>query len=125
MCIEVNCICCFAGHGNLVYNEDIKNKIYNKCHELIVDFDVNEFWVGNYGNFDKTAAHIIRELKLKYPNIELNLIIPYITKKITKNKEWYYKKYDNIIIADFPASTPYRYGILKCCPYMVNNSKYL
>ena len=43
-------ICCFAGHGNLNYKDELKNLIYNKCIELIMVNYVREFWVGNYGS---------------------------------------------------------------------------
>lgn len=118
-------ICCFAGHGKLIYGKNIKNQIFNKCRELITDFGVNKFWVGNYGSFDKLAAEIVRELKQQYPNIELNLIIPYLTKEINDYKEQYDKAHDNIIIAPMPMGTPNRYRILFANRYMVDKSRYL
>lgn len=113
-------ICCFAGHGNLNYKDELKNLIYNKCIELITVNYVREFWVGNYGNFDTMAANIVRELKHEYPEIELNLIIPYLTAEINN-----YKEYDNIIMVDIPLNTPKRYWILKSNQYMINQSNYL
>ena len=107
-------ICCFAGHGKMVYGEDIRKQVFNKCRELVLDFGVNEFWVGNYGGFDALAGGVIRELKKEFSGIELNLIIPYLTKNIDTHREKYYKDYDNILIAQIPMSTPKRYQILKC-----------
>ena len=71
------------------------------------------------------AANIVRELKHEYPEIELNLIIPYRTAEINNYKEQYYKEYDNIIMADIPLNTPKRYWILKSNQYMINQSNYL
>lgn len=118
-------ICCFAGHGKLNYGNDVKNKILNKCRELIIDYYVNEFWVGNYGSFDRLAADVVRIIKREYPDIKLNLVIPYLTKNIDAYKEQYYKDYDNILMAKIPDDTPKRYHILKCNQYMVSESKYL
>lgn len=95
-------ICCFAGHSKLSYGDDVKNQVFNKCYELIIDFCVNEFWVGNYGSFDRLAANVVRRLKRQH-----------------------YKYYDNIIMAQIPDGTPKRYQILKCNQYMVDKSKYL
>ncbi len=118
-------ICCFAGHGKISYGKDIQNQLSDKCRELIADFGVNEFWTGNYGSFDKLSAIVIRDLKKQYTDIELNLVIPYLTEKINQFRNEYYKNYDNIIMAEIPAKTPKRYRILKCNKYMIDNSKYL
>ncbi len=118
-------ICCFAGHGKISYGKDIQNQLSDKCRELIIDYRVNEFWTGNYGSFDKLSALVIRDLKKQYMDIELNLIIPYLTEKINQFREEYYKNYDNIVIAEIPAETPAKYRILKCNKYMIDNSKYL
>ena len=118
-------ICCFAGHGKLSYGNDVKEQVSDKCRELIINYCVNEFWVGNYGSFDRLAADIVRTLKQQYPGIELNLVIPYLTKDINTYKEQYYKDYDNILIAQIPVGTPKRYQILKCNQYMVDKSEYL
>lgn len=118
-------ICCFAGHGNLSYDAEIKKRVYDKARELVLNFGVNEFWVGNYGVFDKLAAEAVREVKGEYSDIELSLIIPYLTLEIKKYKELYYINYDNIIIAEIPAGTPKKYRILKCNRYMIDKSKYL
>ena len=81
--------------------------------------NVSEFWVGNYGGYDKAAASIVRKLKEEYPHIHLNLIIPYITKEINESQQYYYNNFNNIIIADIPANTPIRYKIIKTNQYMI------
>ena len=118
-------ICCFAGHGKMNYGEETRNQVYLKCRELVADFGVKEFWVGHYGDFDKLAASVIRELKQQYPAVRLNLVIPYLTKGINENKEYYYKNYDAILMAQIPDGTPRPYRILKCNEYMVNEASYL
>lgn len=119
------CICCFAGHGKISYGKDVQNQLFDKCRELITDFGVNEFWTGNYGNFDKVSAGVIRDLKKQYADIELNLVIPYLTEEINQFREEYYENYDNIVMADIPEGTPKKYRILKCNKYLIDNSKYL
>ena len=117
-------ICCFAGHGNLLDSGIIK-KICSISEDLIINHNVKEFWVGNYGNFDRCAAFAIRELQKKYTDIELNLVIPYITKSINEHKALYCRNYNNIIIADIPKNTPNRFHIAKTNEFIVNNSDYL
>lgn len=118
-------ICCFAGHSNIGYSEKIQKQVYDKAHELAVDFGINEFWVGNYGGFDRLATQVISILKRENFDVELNLVIPYVTKEINKYKKLYYDCYDNILMADIPEKTPRKYQILKCNQYMVDKSDYL
>ena len=56
-------ICCFAGHRKLYGTEELQKKLYKAIEELILNQGVKEFWVGNYGVFDKMAMYVINELK--------------------------------------------------------------
>ncbi len=93
--------------------------------KLITEEDVAEFWVGNYGEFDRLAGNIVLRLKLKYPHIVLNLVVPYVTEKMNQINFLYYERYDEIIMADMPVNTPIRLKILKCNQYMVKNARFL
>ncbi len=117
-------ICCFAGHSKINDAEDILKKLCAVIEHLISEEKVTEFWVGNYGDFDKLSARAVRALKEKYSNIKLNLVIPYLTSEINEFKEMYYKNYDNILIADIPEKTPKKLQILKGNEYMVCNSQF-
>lgn len=116
--------CCFAGHSD-IWDNTLAEKIKSVAEDLIVNHNVKEFWVGNYGNFDGSAASVIRELQRTYSNVKLDLVIPYLTKSINEYKELYYKKCDNILIADIPENTPKRFHITKANEYMVNYSDFL
>ena len=118
-------ICCFAGHGKFQYGKDIYSRLSETIEKLIITENVQEFWVGNYGNFDGISGTAVRRLKEKYPHIILNLVIPYLTSELNNNKEFYKNKYDNIIVADMPENTPKRLKIIKCNEYMVKNSDFL
>ena len=120
-----NKICCFAGHSSIVDKSDLRVHVYEKCEKLICRYGVKTFWVGNYGSFDFLASGVVRNLKSKYPDIELDLILPYVTKTINEYREMYYKEYDHMIIADMPENTPVRYRILKCNQFMIEQSDFL
>ncbi|MBQ7975092.1 MAG: DUF1273 domain-containing protein [Clostridia bacterium] len=83
------------------------------------------FYVGNYGAFDRMCARAVRSLKKKYSFINLNLVVPYLTAEINDNKEQYYADFDCILLADIPETTPRRLGIIKCNEYMVKKSDYI
>ncbi len=116
--------CCFAGHSD-IWDSMLEDKIKKVAENLIINCNVKEFQVGNYGKFDSSAATVIRNLQKTYANIKLNLVIPYLTTSINECKELYYKKYDNILMADIPENTPKRFRITKANEYMVNHSDFL
>lgn len=43
----------------------------------VTEYGVREFVVGNYGGFDRMAAKVVAEIKDRYPNITLSLLLPY------------------------------------------------
>jgi len=116
--------CCFAGHSK-VYDPSIVEKIVEKARQLVEEYGITDFWVGNYGAFDGYAASAVRKLKAKYPQISLSLVIPYLTKEINEYREDYYKNYDSIIMADIPETTPRNLKIIKANEFMINNSDFL
>ena len=117
--------CCFAGHSKIYQTDDLLDDIKVLLKELITKENVREFWVGNYGKFDKLSSRAVMSLKNIYPDIQLNLILPYLTSEINENHEFYYKNYDNIIIADISENTPKKYRIAKCNQYMVTHSNFI
>ncbi len=80
-------ICCFAGHSKLYGKEDIYENLLSAIEHLITEENITEFWVGNYGDFDNLSAKAVRVLKDKHPDIQLNLVIPYLTKEINEYRE--------------------------------------
>ncbi len=118
-------ICCFAGHSELYNKDTLYSQLMTAIDKLIVKENIKEFWVGNYGVFDKLSAKAVTELKKKYPEIRLILIIPYLTSEINEFKKSYYKNYDNILLADIPKKTPKKAQIIKCNQYMIRNSNFL
>lgn len=116
--------CCFAGNSEIL-DDDIKRKISESSENLILNYGVKEFWVGNYGMFDAYAASVIHDLKSKYPFIKLELVVPYLTKGISDYEQLYRNKFDNILLSNVPLTTPMRLRILKTNEYMVDKSSFL
>ena len=52
----MNKICCFAGHSKLYNLDEIYHNLVNLIERLILEENISEFWVGNYGDFDKLSA---------------------------------------------------------------------
>ena len=116
--------CCFSGH-NQHYNDMSTTMLEAAIENLILYHNVNEFWVGHYGAFDAIAAKAVRNVKQKHPKVELDLILPYLTKEINDNKDFYYENYDHILISNISFSTPKSLYIIKTNEYIVDHSGFL
>ena len=115
--------CCLSGHSK-IYDSSIERNLYYQAEELITKHNVEEFFVGNYGDFDRISTKVINKLKLKHP-VKLILVIPYLTKEINENKNYYQNNFDEICIADISNNTPKKLQIIKSNEYMINKSNFL
>ena len=77
--------------------------------------------VGNYGDFDRLCASVLRGMKQEFPQIKILLTVPYLTKSVQQKAN----DFDEIIIPEFPESTPRNLKIIKCNEFMVDNSRVL
>ena len=59
-------ICCFAGHSKIYGTNELYDKLIIQIEKLITEENVSEFWVGNYGDFDKLCARVLQSLKEKH-----------------------------------------------------------
>ena len=118
-------ICCFIGHGDYWYDSDVRVSLYEIAEKLILFHDVKTFWVGKYGDFDRIVREMLRELKAKYRDIKIEIIVPYLTKDLEMFYQDFSKSYDGILLADVPEKTPHKLKIIKCNEYMVNNSMFM
>ena len=116
--------CCFCGHRD-VGGADVKKLIKAAVTELIENEEVTLFLLGNYGRFDAAAASVLKELKKEYPHIRSALVIPYITREIEAQKEYYASTYDEIIIAEIDENVPPSIKIIKSNEYTVKKSDYM
>lgn len=62
--------CCFLGHRKILYNTDLKSKLYEIIQNLIEDNKVETFLFGGKSDFDKLALLVVTELQEKYPQIK-------------------------------------------------------
>lgn len=72
-------VCTFFGH------RDCPNNLYvplrNKIEELILNCNVDLFYVGNNGNFDAMVKEALKELKITYPSIQYYVVLAYMPTK--------------------------------------------
>ena len=118
-------ICCFAGHSDIADTEEIYTRLLSTLENLVSEGAVTEFWVGNYGAFDRLSARAVPEIKAQHPDIKSAQVVPYLTSGINEYRDELQKDFDDIIIADIPPKTPKKLQIIKCNQYMVKSSQIL
>lgn len=68
-------ICAIFGHNEFIYNDKLKEKLYDCFENLIKNFNVHYFYIGTQSNFYDFALEILTKLKTKYPHIMRYMIL--------------------------------------------------
>ena len=124
MCgVFVDNTCCFFGHREVF--DSVGLNVYEKICDLIENQNITTFIVGDYGDFDRVTAAMVRKAKKKHNNIKLILIRPYFSKELNTNKDYYAMLYDDIIIPDESANVHFKNAIRKRNEWMIDNSQYI
>ncbi len=110
--------CAFLGHRDC--SKSIKGKLLLEIENLIVKENVNIFYVGTQGAFDRLVYEVLCVLEKKYI-IKINVVLAYL------NRENEFTYYDTVktIFPDCVAKTPPRFAICKRNDYMLQNTDYL
>lgn len=68
--------CAFFGHRNCP--KTVREPLVGVLEDLIGNYDVDDFLVGNNGDFDAMVASVLRELNEKYPHIQYHIVLAYM-----------------------------------------------
>ena len=77
---------------------DIEKPLREVLERLVDEEGVTEFYTGGMGEFDALFARVVRSMKRNDPRLRLVLVLPYLTRQIAIEKEWYESQYDEILI---------------------------
>ena len=66
---NVESTCCFIGHRNTEKTEELENRIYSLCYELIANRGVKRFLFGSKSNFDTICLSVLDRLKQEFVSI--------------------------------------------------------
>ncbi len=112
--------CFFIGHRNAL--ESIYPNIVSTIEKLIVENDVKEFIVGNYGMFDSMVIRALQHLKTKYPDIIILSLTPYhpSVKKVIKPEG-----FDEIYYPEGMESVPYKAAIIGANKKAISSSEFV
>ncbi len=106
-------VCTFFGHRNAP--ETIKGTLKTILIDLIENKNVNMFYVGNNGAFDRIARDLLGEFK-KTHKINYYVVLAYIPQKKS------YKDYADSIYFDELNSKPHRVRIVERNNLMIDKS---
>lgn len=112
--------CFFIGHHDAP--DSLRPKLDKAIKRCITELGITEFIVGQYGNFDRMAAHSLAEAKKNHPNIILLLLVPYhpADKPIQPPAG-----FDGTYYPDGMEAVPKKLAIVRANRYMVDHSDFL
>ena len=112
--------CFFIGHREA--SEELFPVLTEVVERHIIEYNVTDFVVGQYGNFDKLAAKAVRVVKKRHPTVTLTLLLPYhpYDRPIPVPKG-----FDRTYYPPGMETVPKRAAIVQANRYMVDNSTHL
>lgn len=116
--------CCGFGHSDC-YKTD-SNVLTEILEEILIKYSVENFLIGEFGNFDRTFFKSAHRLKTKYTNnVKLILVKPYFTQQLLKDSDFYRKNFDEIIIPEESSNAHYKHAITVCNRWKIVKSDYV
>lgn len=112
--------CTFCGHNDTP--DTVRPMLTDSIEKLITDNEVDTFYVGTHGSFDRTALSALREIKIKYPTINYYVALVYLPEK--KDKFPLYTDSETVL-PDGIEIHPRRFAIRYRNKWMVDQSQYL
>ena len=110
--------CTFFGHREC--SDSIKVKLREVLIDLVTNYDVDMFYVGNQGRFDAIVRGALRELKKEYPQINYAVVLAYMPEKQTE-----YDDYSDTMLPEGIESVHPRYAISWRNNWMLQRSDYV
>lgn len=116
-------VCTFAGHRQ-VFESKIEEKIRNALESLVEMGSRLVFLNGGMGQFDALCASAVRSLKKRHPEkeIQLCLVIPYLSDKINAEKSFLQAVYDEILMPEGLEYAHYKAAVSKRNRWMVDQA---
>ncbi len=96
--------CTFFGHRDCPIS--IKSRLREVIVDLIVNHNVDTFYVGNQGQFDAYVRSNLRDLQHEYPHVRYSVVLAYIPSKKAEVDD-----YTDTMLPDGLESIPPRYAI--------------
>lgn len=122
-----NYTCCFTGHRKITSNIFLLKYKLKKAIVSLIEKGVIYFGSGGAIGFDTLAALTVLELKKKYPQIKLIMILPCKNQELKwseKDKKQYYNLLELCDKKTYVSEYYHRGCMHKRNRYLVDNSRY-
>ena len=113
-------LCFFSGHRNAT--TQLMPQLETAIKKHICDYSVTDFVVGQYGAFDRMAAHAVINAKKIFPEISLSILLPYHPAECKIHAP---EGYDSTFYPPGLELVPRRLAIVRANQYMIMHSNYL
>ena len=110
--------CTFFGHRDCP--ESVRPKIKTTLVNIIEEYGVDMFYVGNQGRFDALVRAELRKLKEEYPHIQYAVVLAYLPGKPSE-----YEDYSDTLLPEGIESVHPRYAISWRNNWMLQQADYV
>ncbi len=110
-------VCTFFGHRDIL--EDIKTALRQTIIDLIKNYSVDTFYVGDKGDFDCIVRKTLKEINEEYPQIKYAVIPAYMPGKSSGEDT------SNFYCPYIFERTPPRFAINKRNKWMLNEANFV
>lgn len=97
-------ICTFFGHRDT--SDKINHKLESVLIDLIENYNIDSFYLGNNGNFDLIVKRKLEELSIIYPQISYTIVLAYMPKNKNSNND-----FEKTILPDGIENVPPKFAI--------------
>ena len=112
-------VCTFFGHR--IVPKEIEPTLRSTLIDLIINHNVNLFYVGNHGEFDSMVRRVLRELSTEYP-IRYYVVLAYMPKKRSGIDP---TDYSDTILPESIETAPKRFAINYRNKWMIEQSDFV
>ena len=110
-------VCTFFGHKDL--SSDIDYVLHSVLSDLIDNRNVDTFYLGNQGNYDKSVLRVLKKLSNQYPQIKVTVVLAYLP---TKRNQ---KINCDTLYPDGMENVPLKFAISKRNMWMIEKSDFV
>ena len=110
--------CTFFGHSDCP--ETIRHNLQAVLSDLIVNQNIEMFYVGNQGQFDAIVRNVLRVLKMDYPSINYAVVLAYMPGKKSE-----YEDHSDTMLPEGIEMVHPRYAISWRNNWMLRQSEYV